>query len=84
MSEALEDIQAEIEQLKSVKVGDVEFSVKFFLGAYWKFLALLMVLHQIIALKCTPCRRPLLGGHVLTESAPTKALKKQLTGARLE
>ena len=40
LSEALEDIRAEIEQLKSLKVGDVEYSVEFFLGADWKFLAL--------------------------------------------
>lgn len=40
LSEALVDIQGEIEQLKSLKVGDVEYGVEFFLGADWKFLAL--------------------------------------------
>ena len=49
LSEALEDIRAEIEQLKSLKVGDVEYSVEFFLGADCKFLALCIGLEAAIA-----------------------------------
>lgn len=40
LAEALEDIQDEIKHLESVKVDEKEFSIEFFLGADWKFLAL--------------------------------------------
>ena len=40
LSESLEDIQDEIKQLKSITVDDVAYTIEFFIGADWKFLAL--------------------------------------------
>lgn len=46
LSESLEDIQDEVKQLKSIAVND-EYTIKFFLGADWKFLALWWELRQL-------------------------------------
>lgn len=40
LSESLEDIQDEIKYFKSIKVDGVEYTIEYYLGADWKFLAL--------------------------------------------
>lgn len=40
LAEGLRDIRNEIKQLKGVTVDNVEYSIEFFLGAVWKYLAL--------------------------------------------
>lgn len=46
LSESLEDIQDEVKQFKSITVNDV-YTIEFFLGADWKFLALWWELRQL-------------------------------------
>jgi len=60
---ALEDISAEVEQLTSIQVGDIDFQIKYHLGGDWKFLAMVTGIdaassdHACIWCKCKTSER---------------------------
>ena len=60
---ALEDISAEVEQLTSIQVDDIDFQIKYRLGGDWKFLAMVTGIdaassdHACIWCKCKTSER---------------------------
>ena len=80
LAESLEDIQDEIKQLKSITVNDVVYTIEFFLGADWKFLALCVGIEAANAkYSCIWCTCPSESRH---DTSKTWSITNETEGAQ--